>query len=107
MEGDYGVNNNPVSDLSLAGSKQLNETTTNESEEVQNIRNRIKDTIGKETYNSWFAKVQIKIEEGREINFIAPTKFHKTWIINNYCDQMSEVIFSIYNKHLNINVSNI
>jgi hypothetical protein len=53
-----------------------------EPAEVRGVRQHILSIVGDATYKSWYANCQIKVSS-TNVEIIAPTKFHMTWIETN------------------------
>jgi len=64
-------------------------TETDISSSWEKICKKFESTHGKSLYNNWLKPVSVESYENGYLNIIAPTRFIKDWLLNNYSDNLN------------------
>jgi chromosomal replication initiator protein len=74
---------------------------------IDKIKSALKKEIQEQNYNTWFKEAEIEIT-GNTVTFHLENKFIKTWIQDNYHNQILDILKSIENTHwvLEYNIKN-
>ena len=61
------------------------------AEQWERVRQRLEISVGKDVFDSWFARLKLITIEGGIATHSVPTRFLKTWIMSKYRDLLLEL----------------
>jgi chromosomal replication initiator protein len=61
---------------------------TPEQEQWNRVRQRLRNAVGDDVYNSWFARMELEALEGDTVRLSVPTRFLKSWVQSHYADRL-------------------
>ncbi|MEO6395837.1 MAG: chromosomal replication initiator protein DnaA [Devosia sp.] len=59
-----------------------------ESEKFQRVRSRLEAAVGKDVFNSWFARIELEEVVDDVAHLSVPTRFLSSWIQSNYAEKI-------------------
>ena len=69
------------------------------------VLKRLKSTVGKEVFSSWFARMELESIAGATIHLSVPHRFLRSWIQSHYLDELLKCLNSEFDGTTNVSIS--
>jgi chromosomal replication initiator protein len=57
-------------------------------ERWQQVRERLRTTVGEDVFSSWFARMELEGADGDTVRLSVPTRFLKSWVQSHYSERL-------------------